>query len=534
MAQYTPQELARLMAACQLGRDFVDPMKDAIAKLNTGGLSAAQVQEIDADDGEDIVVRGIGDNPVRELILSKGIIPTYPLEYFEANNWTKPIVTLPMARPNAAIVGYYTHIRTAIRRDAPSIGSVLAFIELICAMITDTLRFDWVSLGVAIGVADQVISPLSLLTIARTSSAPQIGEHSNNITFDETIDLAMLILGGFRVHHATNQIYIDKLRDALKNQLTTPVLRDSIEVAIVNLAAVYADTEFVKLLCAIDMFFAMFPKHRLTKLRFGTLILSYKDCTGVAAIGHGCELMSHSTRIFTRWLMTPTLRQDFNRMNVPGQEITLPYSYGPYLAGLGLVDKSPYSAALNSGLHMFSHLIGCAVLSTRSINAIFFQPSGLSAIIDNVILFIYAHSCTSSLQLQFFKRTEIAEVKKVEDEARRQIEQLRQQLRTLASEETESEGGELDEENPEGEAVEDQGAGDLNNVDDAGDFDDLYSEEPRSRNAIDWYTYIFKHCRGAIPERMRAVVYDRWAQIKDVRPGTVGEFAKRMGRVQTH
>lgn len=79
---------ARLLAACQLGRDFVGPMNNAIAKLNTGGLSVAQVQEVDADDGEEILVRGIGDNPVRELILTKGIVPTYPLEYFAANNYS--------------------------------------------------------------------------------------------------------------------------------------------------------------------------------------------------------------------------------------------------------------------------------------------------------------------------------------------------------------------------------------------------------------------------------------------------------------
>lgn len=110
---------ARLLAACQLGRDFVGPMNNAIAKLNTGGLSVAQVQEVDADDGDEILVRGIGDNPVRELILTKGIVTTYPLEYFAANNWAKPTITLPAARENSTIVDYYHHIRSAIRRDPP-------------------------------------------------------------------------------------------------------------------------------------------------------------------------------------------------------------------------------------------------------------------------------------------------------------------------------------------------------------------------------------------------------------------------------
>lgn len=123
-------------------------------------------------------------------------------------------------------------------------------------------------------------------------------------------------------------------------------------------------------------------------------------------------------------------------MNIPGQEITIPYSYSAYMSGLGLVDKSPHSTALNCEIHMFVHSIGCAIPLARSVNAIYFQPSGLSAIIDNAILFIYAHSCTSSLQMQFFKRTEADSVKAIETDARRQIEALRDQLLQLAVEES--------------------------------------------------------------------------------------------------
>lgn len=159
--------------------------------------------------------------------------------------------------------------------------------------------------------------------------------------------------------------------------------------------------------------------------------MSYKDCTGLSAIGHGCELMSHSTKLFARWLMTPVLRNDLNRMNVPGQEVTIPYSYSPYMSGLGLVDKSPYFAALNCGLHMFTHLIGCAIPLSRSINAIFFSPSGLNGIIDNAIHFIYAHSCTGSLQMQYFKKAEVDVVKDLEERARRHMEEMRQQLLNL-------------------------------------------------------------------------------------------------------
>lgn len=309
--------------------------------------------------------------------------------------------------------------------------------------LVGTLRFDWVSLGVAIGYSGDSITPSSLLTITRSNSAPQVGAARSQPNAAELLDLGMLIIGGFRVYHASNQTYIDKLQDALKKQLTTPELREGLEVTINNLAAVYVETELIKLLCAIDLFIAMFPKHPLSKLRFGTLILSYKDCTGLSAIGHVCELMSHSTKLFARWLMIPTLRNDLNRMNIPGQEITIPYSYSAYMSGLGLVDKSPYSAALNCGIHMFVRLVGCAIPLARSVYAIYFQPSGLCAIIDNAVLFIYAHSCTSSLQMQFYKKKEVESIKLIEKDAKRQIEAMRDQLMRLAEEEG-NEGLELE------------------------------------------------------------------------------------------
>lgn len=130
-------------------------------------------------------------------------------------------------------------------------------------------------------------------------------------------------------------------------------------------------------------------------------------------------------------------------MNIPGQEITTPYSYSAYMSGLGLVDKSPYSAALNCGIHMFVRLVGCAIPLARSVYAIYFQPSGLCAIIDNAVLFIYAHSCTSSLQMQFYKKKEVESIKQIEKDAKRQIEAMRDQLMRLAEEEG-NEGLELE------------------------------------------------------------------------------------------
>lgn len=272
----------------------------------------------------------------------------------------------------------------------------------------------------------------------------------------------------------------------------------------------------------------MFPHHLRAKLRFGTLIMSHKDCTGLSAITSGCELMNHTTKVFSRWLMTPVLRADMNRMTVPGQQICIPYSYSPYLSGLGIVDKSPYSASLNCGLHMFTHMIGCAVPMARSVNAIYFQPSGLQSIIDNAILFIYAHSCTSSSQMQFFRASEVATVKKAEEEARQFVEEMRKKLHQFQNiEENPNPEESGDDENSRDGSRSNtpsiiEGGGDLDDLEGVSEAGREELEEPISRDALDWYMYIMKFHHGSIPQRMRAVAYDRWSKLTDVRPILLG------------
>ncbi|XP_001657741.2 uncharacterized protein LOC110674317 [Aedes aegypti] len=535
MESNTGVDYARVRPMLELARSFVEPMTDQIKYLVTGGLTEAQSIDADGENNEDVVVRGIGSNPIQEMRLEKGIPPTYPLQWFAANKWNKPPITLPGPRAGANLNDYYHIITNTYRRESVSVTSSLTFLQLLCRQIAGLLRFDWVSLGVLIGYKDSMINPLDVFTVRITEINTNIGSSQEDVSDDMLYDLALLILGGFRIHMASNQTYIDRLQTALKAQLINPDFSDGVEVAITNFAQLYSDPEFVKLACGMDMFFAVFPQHNRAKLRFGTLIMAHKDCTGLSAITAGCELMHHTTRVFSRWLMTPVLRSDMNRMTIPGQEICIPYSYSPYLSGLGIVDKSPYSAALNCGLHMFTHMIGCAVPMARSVNAIYFQPSGLQAIIDNAILFIYAHSCTGSLQMQFFRASEVGTVKKVEEESRHYMEEMRKRLQDFKNEEGQRTGSGDEEEDvsrpstPESSPSE-GGGGDLEDLESVSELGGVVEGEPTSRDALDWYMYISRYYHGSLPARMRDVAFDRWSKLTDVRPNTVGEFVKRMSK----
>lgn len=103
------------------------------------------------EDNEDIVVRGIGTNPIQEMRIDKGIPPTYPLQWFEANNWNKPPITLPQPREGARIHDYYHVITNTYRRESVPVNPAMTFLNMLCHVTQARLRFDWISLRTLIG-----------------------------------------------------------------------------------------------------------------------------------------------------------------------------------------------------------------------------------------------------------------------------------------------------------------------------------------------------------------------------------------------
>lgn len=107
-------------------------------------------------------------------------------------------------------------------------------------------------------------------------------------------------------------------------------------------------------------------------MRYGTIGLSFKDCPALSSVMFGASRTGMRVAVdqFAKWLMTTTLQRDLFRINVPGQETYAPQTCMPYLMGLRLRDRRPYSTMLNTAIHFFIHMIGGAYKSVRSLNAI--------------------------------------------------------------------------------------------------------------------------------------------------------------------
>lgn len=343
-----------------------------------------------------------------------------------------------------------------------------------------------------------------------------------------------LITGTFRVCQATNASYQTTLANQLNRILDGTSYSIMIEGAKISLVDAYNNEELIKLFAVLDMFFNMFPKSKYATLRVGTIILSYKDCSALASAAHGASIMLKTTQDFAQWLLTPALRCDFYRLNIPCQEVSRPYSYMPYTMALRLAEKSPYSASANPTLHLFVHLIGSAYHIKRSVNALYVEAKGLKSVLSNVFLFVYAHEKTKDLDTQFHAQEDTPSVDKLRQyyknvsdaELKEMEEMLGQSQDTVPQNERPKEPAPGDRAPPEIDQFEE----DANADGDAYDREARFvSKEPSQKDALAWFHHL-AHFKGAVPFFMRERTYEAWSKIHDPRPNTVGEYARNLGR----
>lgn len=104
--------------------------------------------------------QGDHDFPAEDLNINQGITPTYPAEFFMANEWTKPILTLPKLLPlKEASAGVKAGFRTG---KTITSFDLKAFLRSAMSHIQATCPDNWVSFGVSIATEKEKKSLLCL------------------------------------------------------------------------------------------------------------------------------------------------------------------------------------------------------------------------------------------------------------------------------------------------------------------------------------------------------------------------------------
>ncbi|CAH17544.1 nucleocapsid protein [Isfahan virus] len=267
----------------------------------------------------------------------------------------------------------------------------------------DEAQSDWISFGVSLAVKGGIVSVFDTLMIEDYRGEAPDGRKCDGRTIDDDKWLPMLILGLYRVSRATQEDYKKSLLQKLYAQckLRSPQAEELVEDAAEFYEVWSNDSNFLKLVAAIDMFFHKFKNHADAGLRWGTIVSRFKDCAALATLSHVQKVTGLSIKEVFTWVLNKSVEDELCRMMKERQEVDKADSYMPYLIDFGISTKSPYSSVKNPCFHFWGQLTALLVHSHRAKNARVPEDIPYNELTTAAWLFAYAMGRSSGLEQRF-------------------------------------------------------------------------------------------------------------------------------------
>ncbi|WGL21405.1 nucleoprotein [Killamcar virus 1] len=266
--------------------------------------------------------------------------------------------------------------------------------------MTNTVEKAWISFTVNIGAVGDEITPLSLLEVT-TTPLSDVPAAKQLVTEEDDLWIVFLITGIHRINQLpAYDSYIEKIIERMMD-LVKSVKAEAPKPNHKVYTGWSMDPNFLRLIAAIDMFFARFARDGRAKIRFGTIISRYRDCSMISSLVHLKKITGLSPEELQGWIFVPSAGDDYEKIMQPGQEIDMDDSYMPYLSDMKLSMKSPYSAAECSVLHLFAHMTGCYLGSKRSLSARIPEEKDMINVQINAALLAYAVRNHATLEKVF-------------------------------------------------------------------------------------------------------------------------------------
>lgn len=311
----------------------------------------------------------------------------------------KPSVTLPHQNVTLDQVRATLKKQLFEQKRSGGIDLVLLYLRKLAEnMKSAPLDGDWKSFGILIGSARESVGPLSLVrVIDRDTEVPML--LAGSATERDDPWMLILLASFYRLKPVLNEGYRKSLYRTLAANLKEAGLSNTtlLEQVFNNTSHLdWDDSEFVKMVAILDMYFVRFPSHPLSGARIGTEESRYKACTALKSLLDFSDQIGQSVSSISKWIWTDYLAKEFKTITKPSEEaIDSPYSYTPYLFEMRLVQRSAFSSANNPNMHMFIHAIGSALGVERSINAKFNRNATIAIdTMPNAI--VYAHALISA------------------------------------------------------------------------------------------------------------------------------------------
>lgn len=273
-------------------------------------------------------------------------------------------------------------------------------VDFIAAKFDARLTSEWISYNVRIGSAGQSISP----TYGKCDWTAPEGRAP-----DEEMKLRFFItlIAGYRYGFATEITQGDyksnvlgKINQVVRNE---PFNLDSdlIPTEMARCKTWYNNQEFQTLIAALDVFWCKFPDSKGVKLRVCTLNSRFKDCSSISELRHLSQISARKIGDILQCVFSVRVRDEIEAIGKEGEEFEKEDSYFPYMRGMRLSKRSPYSSTENVHLHNWISTFSALLESERSFNARVVSESGLVMSLNLAIFAAYAFIKYANPQIVF-------------------------------------------------------------------------------------------------------------------------------------
>ncbi|AGI04014.1 nucleoprotein [Vesiculovirus malpais] len=418
-------------------------------------------------------VKRVSDNTIVQAVLPASEDPVeFPKDYFNANPG-KIKVYISKQKDIGTLRQF---VYEGIKSGDVSICHINSYLYFALKEIKDVAASDWTTFGITIASKGATMQIFDTLIIEEYRGQVADGKLNATRTVDDDKWLPMLILGLYRVGRATQEEYKKTLMSGLMAQckLRHPNAEEIVNETDDFYQAWGNDSNFLKLVAAVDMFFHQFKKHPDAGLRYGTIVSRYKDCAALSTMSHLHKVTGLPIPDLMTWVLTKSVEDEVCRMMTPGQEIDKADSYMPYLIDLGISTKSPYSSVKNPCFHFWGQLTALLVQSARAKNARVPDDIPYAELTKAAHLLAYAVGHSSDLEQRF----------SIKD---------KQYKREIASDES---------------------------------LGDIGSEPPTGKDVVDWLAWWDDVGRVPTPD-MNSFAKKAIHGLVEIRDRTIGEYAKR-------
>ncbi|AFS65337.1 N protein, partial [Tibrovirus congo] len=332
-----------------------------------------------------------------------------PRTYFESNGFKKPSLRLP--KSNLSLKDLREIIKGSLKASTIDPEYTLLFLKQYVTRFKAQIAEDWISFDVKIGRAGETISPLNLFAIEEYD--PKLRDMVKDTTAEEDDDhwMAFVLLSIYRISKVLNPAYRATLIGKMNSQaqgINSNALKVLDNAVIFNVLS--SNNSYVKLVAGTDMILFRMGDGEHSLYRWGTVVTRHEDCSALLSIAHICKLLGKEIEEFLEWIFVNSVGRDVEKILEPGQELDKPYSYGPYMKGLGLVTRSIYSASACSNLYTFCHMLGAVLHSDRSKHARMINEGNLINIKLNTSVIAWVLGSRGSLVQIFVKNSRKDEV----------------------------------------------------------------------------------------------------------------------------